>query len=105
MACISKRRGRYVVDFRDQNGKRHWESYRTKKAAQKALGKRTTDVEEKTYFDPAMLPTFAKVAKSWLSVKRDHPASTFNFWRAASRAGVRAAAHRPSDAGGDPDVS
>jgi integrase len=81
MACIRKRRGRWVVDFRDQYGKRHWKSYRTKKQAEDGLADVHANVRDKTYVDPAALPTFAEVAQRWLAVKRDHPASTFNFWR------------------------
>jgi hypothetical protein len=26
MACVTKRRGKYVLDYYDQNGKRRWET-------------------------------------------------------------------------------
>ena len=81
MACIRKRRGRWVVDFRDQNGRRHWESFRTKKEAEDRYAERVPDVRGGTYIDAATLPTSAEVAAGWLNVKRDHPASTFNYWR------------------------
>jgi integrase len=81
MACVRKRRGRWVVDFRDHNGKRHWETYDTKKEADDRLADRTIEVREHTYIDAGELPTFAAVAQGWLTIKRDHPASTFNFWR------------------------
>jgi integrase len=81
MACIRKRRGRWVVDFRDQHGRRHWDSFRTKKEAEDRYSERVQDVRGGTYINAATLPTFAEVAAGWLDVKRDHPASTFNFWR------------------------
>ena len=47
MACVRKRRGKWVVDFRDQHGKRHWETYRTKKEADDALAERHQDVRDR----------------------------------------------------------
>jgi integrase len=37
MACIKKRRGKWVVDWRDTEGRRHWETKDDKKAAQDRL--------------------------------------------------------------------
>ena len=37
MACIKKRRGKWVVDWRDSKGRRHWETKPAKKAAQDRL--------------------------------------------------------------------
>lgn len=37
MACVKKRRGKWVVDYRDSQGKRHWETKDDKKAAQDRL--------------------------------------------------------------------
>ena len=37
MACIKKRRGKWVVDWRDSKGLRHWETKPDKKAAQDRL--------------------------------------------------------------------
>ncbi|MBI4527182.1 MAG: hypothetical protein HY695_25590 [Deltaproteobacteria bacterium] len=39
MACIRKRRGKYVVDYRDNLGKRRWITHDTRKDAEKELGK------------------------------------------------------------------
>ena len=39
MACIRKRRGKYVVDYRDNLGVRHWITRDTRKDAEKELGK------------------------------------------------------------------
>lgn len=81
MACVRKRRGRWVVDFRDQHGRRHWKSYRTKKAADDAAAKLHNEVKDHTYVNPTTLPTFAEVATWWLEGKRDHPASTVGYWQ------------------------
>lgn len=80
MACVRKRRGRWVVDFRDRSGKRHWNTYDTKKQADDALADTRRDLRDGVYCDPATLPTFEQVARDWLAVKRDHPASSFQFW-------------------------
>ncbi len=80
MACVRKRRGRWVVDFRDRGGKRHWKTYDTKKQAEDVLADTRRDLRDGVYCDPATLPTFEQVARDWLAVKRDHPASSFRFW-------------------------
>ena len=46
MACITKRRGRWVIDFYDQHGKRRWKTLKagtTKKQARDEL----RDIEDK----------------------------------------------------------
>lgn len=70
MACIKRRRGRWVVDFRDQEGRRRWESYRTKDEATNALGKRLGELRTGTYRPPAETPTFRTVAEAWLEGRR-----------------------------------
>jgi hypothetical protein len=42
MACVKRRRNRWVVDFRDQDGKRRWQSYKTRDEADTALSTRCT---------------------------------------------------------------
>jgi integrase len=37
MTCVKKRRGKWVVDYRDSRGRRHWETKDDKKAAQDRL--------------------------------------------------------------------
>jgi len=80
MACVRRRRGRWVADFRDSRGRRHWETYPTKKKAEDALADVQVGIKGGTYCDPAMLPTFEKVGADWLAVKQDHPASSVQFW-------------------------
>jgi integrase len=81
MACIRKRRGKWVVDFRNPDGKRRWKTFDTKKAAEDELTDLKVELKQGTYRDPATLPTFAVVATDWLAVKRDHPPATFQFWQ------------------------
>jgi hypothetical protein len=33
MATVSRRRGKWVADYRDGTGRRHWEIYKTRRAA------------------------------------------------------------------------
>ena len=37
MACVKKRRGKWVVDWRDAQGRRHWETKPDKKSANDRL--------------------------------------------------------------------
>lgn len=45
MACVSKRRGKWVADFRDATGRRHWQSYETKREAEAALHRQAVQIE------------------------------------------------------------
>jgi hypothetical protein len=49
MACISKRRGKWVVDYRDPKGVRHWETYDTRKEADAALARNVIAIREGRY--------------------------------------------------------
>jgi len=80
MACIARRRGRWVVDFRDQEGVRRWESYRTRDEAKAALERRLGQVRKSTYTSPTQLPTLADVADGWLASKADRRPSTRATW-------------------------
>ncbi len=64
------RPGRWLLDFYDQDGKRRWETYPTRKAAKDALADRAKDAKTATYRAPAELPTFREVAEAWLTAKR-----------------------------------
>src|SRR5262245_34136030 len=76
MACVVKRRGKWVVDFRDQNNKRRWETYETRREADDALAKRIGEVKRGAYRAAVDLPTFAIVAADWLTEKRERAAGT-----------------------------
>ena len=67
MACIRKRRGRWVVDFRDQEGARRWESHRTRDEAKAALERRLKQVRQGTYCAPSELPVLKEIAEKWLA--------------------------------------
>src|SRR5260370_37960124 len=69
MACIRKRRNRWVVDFRDQDGARRWESYRTRDEAKVALESRLKQVRQGGYRAPSQIPDLKSVAEQWLVSK------------------------------------
>ena len=73
MACMTKRRGRWVIDFYDQYGKRRWKTLRegtTKKKARERLRTIEEQVARRTYLPSKKIPLFSKVAKDWLEYKK-----------------------------------
>ena len=73
MACIAKRRGRYVIDFYDTYGKRRWITMpksTTKKKATEKLREIEDQLRRGIYLPDKKIPTFAEVAKDWLEHKR-----------------------------------
>jgi integrase len=81
MACVKRRRNRWVVDFRDQDGTRRWQSYKTRDEADTALSKLTPAVREGTYRPPAELPALATVARDWFATKAGHRVSSQAGWQ------------------------
>jgi len=80
MACIVKRRGRWVVDFRDHTGKRRWKSLRKglkKEDAEREMKRVLEQVENQTYLPKSEIPTFAEVAKYWLAYKKPKVRETY----------------------------
>jgi len=70
-----------VVDFRDSNGERRWETYRTRDEADTVLSKRVQQLTRGTYRAPESIPTFQEVAAAWLATKRDRRPSTYAQWQ------------------------
>jgi hypothetical protein len=69
MACITKRRGRYVVDCYDQNGKRYRKTMKagtTKDAAKNELREIETKIERRTFIHDKKTPLFSEVKADWL---------------------------------------
>lgn len=81
MACVRRRRNRWVIDFRDESGRRCWESFRSREEADDALSNRIRQVSRGTYRRPTDLPTFAEVARAWLATKSDHRMSSYAQWQ------------------------
>jgi len=65
MACVRKRRGKWVVDYRDPAGKRHWETFDTRKEADAALARSTVAIKEGRYSAPNDKRTVADAYESW----------------------------------------
>ena len=56
MACVRKRRGKWVIDFYDQFGDRHWETVGTnKKEAEEKLAEKMLEIRKGAY-NPAVEP-------------------------------------------------
>jgi integrase len=73
MACISKRRGRWVLDFYDQHGKRRWKTLpegATKGQAKDELRAIEDMLSKGVYLPHANTPMFLDVARDWLEHKK-----------------------------------
>nr|MBL0717638.1 site-specific integrase [Desulfobacterales bacterium] len=73
MACIAKRRGRYIIDFYDTEGKRRWKTMpqgSTKAKAKEALRAIEEQLLKGIYLPSKKTPIFSKVAGDWLNYKR-----------------------------------
>ena len=72
MTCIAKRRGKYVIDFYDTEGKRRWKTLpegTTKAKAKEVLREIEDQLARGIYLPSEKIPTFKKVAESWLAYK------------------------------------
>jgi integrase len=71
MACVVKRRGKYVLDYRDQYNVRHWESTDgNKKEAEAILAKRLVDIGKGTHIAPKDRNIiFKEFSDQWLSTR------------------------------------
>lgn len=85
MAGVVKRRGKWCVDFRDQDGKRRAKFFATRKEADEHLASVVPQVRRGAYRDPAALPTFAEVAARWLEQQRTHAPGTFENYEGQVR--------------------
>lgn len=73
MACITKRRGRYVIDCYDQNGKRYRKAMKagcTKEAARAELREIEKRIERRTFMHEKKTPLFSEVKREWLEYKQ-----------------------------------
>ncbi len=69
MACVTRRRNRWVLDFYDRDGKRCWKTMpkgATKAEANVELGKIEKRLRCGSYIQPSMMPLFEDVADQWL---------------------------------------
>jgi integrase len=73
MACLVKRRGRYIIDFYDQTGKRRWKTLKegtTKARAKDELRVVEDMVSQGVYLPARKVPTFKEIRKQWLEYKQ-----------------------------------
>jgi integrase len=73
MACIVKRRERWVIDFYDHSGKRRWKTLpkgTTKTLAKEELRAIEDLVAKRLFLPNKKIPLFSEVAKDWLEYKR-----------------------------------
>lgn len=73
MACISKRRDRWVLDFYDQNGERQRMAMpegTTKGQAKEALREIEDAIVKGVYLPVKKIPQFSEVARDWLEFKK-----------------------------------
>jgi integrase len=73
MAKVSKRRGRYVLDYYDNRGKRQRQTLKkgtTKKKAKEKLREIEDQLSKGLFIPETKIPTFKKVAKDWLNHKK-----------------------------------
>jgi len=73
MACIAKRRDRWVIDAYDQNGKRYRKTLpagTTKGRAREILREVEEKIERRTFAHEKKIPVFSEVAKGWLEHKK-----------------------------------
>ncbi len=72
MACIAKRRDRWVIDFYDNQGKRRWNTLpkgTTKGKAKEAMRQIEDQVKKGIYLPDKKIPIFSKVAEDWFQHK------------------------------------
>jgi integrase len=65
MACVRKRRGKWVADYRDHNGARHWETFDTKKEAEQVLARHVTAIKDGKYTPANDKRTVEDAYDSW----------------------------------------
>lgn len=89
MACIAKRRNRYVIDFYDNQGKRCWKTLpkgTTKKKAKEAMREVEDQIARGIYLPDKRIPLLKDVAKDWIEYKKPNlRASTWSVYEGQTR--------------------
>jgi integrase len=89
MACIAKRRDRYVIDFYDNQGKRRWKTLpegTTKKKAKDSMREIEDQLAKGIYLPDKRMPLFKEVAKDWIEYKKPNlRASTWSVYEGHTR--------------------
>jgi hypothetical protein len=73
MAKVAKRRGRYVIDFYDNLGRRRWTTLK-KGTSKKKANEKLREIEDKlgrgTWMPETKIPIFSRVYEDWLEFKK-----------------------------------
>ena len=89
MACISKRRSRYVIDFYDHHGRRRWKTLpkgTTKTRARESMREIEDQLARGIWIPDKKIPLFGEVAKDWLKHKKPQlRASTWSVYEGHTR--------------------
>jgi len=89
MACIAKRRDRWVIDFYDNKGKRRWKTLPkgiTKAKAREAMRDIEDQIARGIYLPDKRIPLFSEVAKQWIEFKKPYlRASTWSVYEGHTR--------------------
>jgi integrase len=81
MASVCKRRGLYVVDYRDLDKRRRAKFFETRKEADDYLEDILKGLRQKTLPRPTKTPTFAEAAARWLETKEGKRTSSLAAWQ------------------------
>jgi len=68
MACVRKRRGKWVVDYRDPSGQRRWVTCSTKREAEKVLAEKLREAGQPTKSVVELNIAVSEYAARWLSL-------------------------------------
>lgn len=68
MACVRRRRGTWVLDYRDGSGRRRWQTFRTKAEAEDALAQALPSSRQRHYPVVSADVTVAEYAERWLAL-------------------------------------
>ena len=89
MACVTQKRGRWIVDFYDLDGKRRAKFLpkgATKKQAKKLLREIEVQLEKDIFLPKHKTPNFGKIAEKWLEYKKPNlRASTWSVYEGHTR--------------------
>ncbi len=92
MACVRKRRGKWVADWRDGAGNRHWKGFETKRAAEDYLDSERQQSRQRTGCTLPAAITIETYSKRWLShIKTVVKASTYKRYEELLRLHINSA--------------
>ena len=77
MGCVRQRGNRFVVDYRDNEKRRHMEFFKTDVEAYARWDKVQKQLKRDTYVAPLEMPTLEEFAATWLATKRGRRIGTF----------------------------